>query len=83
MDSDPRESHDRSACDISPVWQDGPKRPIQRPPDPEEQEDDDRGKKKRHTLKNLLVSNEGGQVCFLSPTGAGKASDLSVAEMAG
>jgi hypothetical protein len=62
---------------------DGTERPIQRPKDPEEQQAYDRGKKKCHTLKNLLVIQETGDVCFLSPTWEGKASDKTMAELEG
>jgi hypothetical protein len=41
------------------------------------------GKKKGHTLKNLLMIDETCHICFLSPTCEGKASDKSVAELVG
>jgi hypothetical protein len=66
-----------------PFFHDGTERPIQRPKDPEEQQEYDRGKKKCHTLKNLLLINETCHVCFLSYTWEGKASDKSIAELAG
>jgi DDE superfamily endonuclease/Helix-turn-helix of DDE superfamily endonuclease len=50
--------------------------------DPEEQQEYDRGKKKCHTLKNLLVITETCHRCFLSHTSEGKASDKSLAELA-
>jgi len=78
-----RAAHDRSDCDIPPFWQDGTERPLQRPKDPEAQEEYDSGKKKRHTLKTLLVIHARCQMCCLSPTCAGNASDSSVAEGAG
>ena len=56
---------------------------IQRPQDPEEQEEYYSGKKKRHTLKNLLVIKETCHIAFLSYTYEGKASDKSLAELAG
>jgi hypothetical protein len=61
----------------------GPERPIQRPKDAEEQPEYYSGKKKGQTLKNLLVINETCHVCFLSYTCEGKASDKSLAELAG
>jgi len=78
-----REAQDSSDCAIPPCWHDGTERPIQRPKDPEEQEEYYSGKKKRHTLKNLLVINERCQIYFLSPTCEGKASDIGLAEAAG
>src|ERR671918_64957 len=62
---------------------DGTERPIQRPKDPEEQQEYYSGKKKCHTLKNLVVINETGRISFLSHTCEGKASDKSLAELAG
>jgi len=50
---------------------------------PQEQQEYDSGKKKGHTLKNLLVINEAGHICFLSYTCEGKASDKSIAELTG
>ena len=61
--------------------QDGTERPIQRPKDPEDQEEYYRGKKKCHTLKNLLVINETCDIFFLSNTCEGKASDKIIAEL--
>jgi hypothetical protein len=66
-----------------PFWHDGTERPIPRPQDPEEQQAYDRGKKTCHPLKTLLVSNETCPMCFLSHTCEGKASDKSLAELAG
>jgi hypothetical protein len=77
------EAQDRSDFDISPFWHDGTERPIQRPKDPEEQDEYYSGKKKRHTLKNLLVINERGHIAFLSHTYEGKASEKGIAELAG
>jgi len=62
---------------------DGTERPILRPKDPEEQEEYDRGQKTRHTLKNLLVLNASCHIAFLSHTYEGKASEKSMAELAG
>ena len=77
------EAQDRSDVEFSPFGHDGPECPFQRPQDPEEQEDYDSGKQKRHTRKNVLVINEGCQICCLSPTWEGKASASSGAEQAG
>jgi hypothetical protein len=66
-----------------PFWHDGTERPIHRPKDPEEQQEYYSGKKKCHTLKNLLVINETCHLGFLSHTCEGKASDKSLAEWAG
>jgi hypothetical protein len=41
---------------VPPVWHDGTERPIHRPRDAEEQQEYYSGRKKCHTLKNLLGS---------------------------
>jgi hypothetical protein len=74
---------DRSLCSFLPFFHDATERPIQRPKDPEEQQEYYSGKKKCHTLKNLVVINETCHICFLSHTCEGKASDKSMAELAG
>jgi hypothetical protein len=74
---------DRRRRSLRPFFHDGTERPIQRPKDPEEQPEGDSGQKKYHTRTNLLVINETGHVCFLSHTDEGKASDQSLAELAG
>jgi Helix-turn-helix of DDE superfamily endonuclease/DDE superfamily endonuclease len=66
-----------------PFFHDGTERPIHRPKDPEDQHEYDSGKKKCHTRKNLLVINETWHLGFWSHTCAGKASDKSMAELAG
>jgi hypothetical protein len=66
-----------------PCGHDGTERPIHRPTDPEDQQEYDSGTKKGHTRNNLLVIHETCHVCFLSHTYEGKASDKSLAELAG
>jgi hypothetical protein len=68
---------------IPPCWHDGTERPIHRPRDPEEQQEYYSGKKKCHTVKNLLVIDETCQICFLSATYEGKAHDKSLADLEG
>jgi hypothetical protein len=68
---------------IPPFWHDGTERPIHRPTDPEEQQEYYSGKKKCHTVKNLLVIDETCHICFLSDTYEGKAHDKSLADLAG
>src|SRR4029450_13696665 len=80
---DARDSPDSRFHSSPPFWHDGTERPIQRPTGPEEQQEYYSGNKKCHTLKNLLVINEMCHICFLSHTYEGKASDKSLAEMAG
>jgi hypothetical protein len=76
-------AQDSSDVDIFPVWHDGTEWPIQRPKDPEEPEAYYSGKKKRHTLKNLLVIQETCHIAFLSHTYEGNASEQGIAELAG
>jgi hypothetical protein len=68
---------------VHPFWHDGTERPIHRPKDPEEQQDHYSGKKKCHTVKNLLIIDETCHICFLSDTCEGKAHDKSLADLAG
>jgi DDE superfamily endonuclease len=79
----PGDHTDEGRRHAPPVWHDGTERPLHRPTDPEDQQAYDRGKKKSHTIKNLLVLNEACHVCFLRETYAGKAHDQSLADLAG
>src|SRR5882724_262692 len=74
---------DRSLCSFLPFFHDGTEGPIQRPKDPEEQQEYDSGKKKCHTLKNLLVINETCHICFLSATYKGRTHDKCIADLEG
>ena len=68
---------------VPPCGHDGTERPIPRPRAAEEQQEYDSGKKKGHTITNLLVIEETGQIYFLSATSEGKANDTSLAELEG
>jgi hypothetical protein len=68
---------------LPPLWHDGPERPIHRPRDGEEQQEYDSGKKKCHTINNLLIIDETCQICVLSATYEGKANDKRLAELEG
>ena len=60
---------------------DGTERPINRPKDSEKQKKYYSGKKKRHTVKNLLISDkETKRIYGLSPTHEGKRHDKSIAD---
>ena len=59
---------------------DGLERRIQRPQDSEEQILNYSGKKKTHTVKNLLLVDESLTVIFLSDTVAGKMHDKKLAD---
>ena len=82
----------RKAADISQVLRqcpglefiiDGTERPIQRPKNKKRQKNYYSGKKKRHTVKNvLLVDKRTKKIKGLSPTYEGKASDKRIADEA-
>lgn len=61
--------------DLKIILIDGTERPIRRPQDPERQKKYYSGKKKRHTLKNLLLATPSKQILWLSPTLEGKRHD--------
>ena len=54
---------------------DGTERPIQRPKNFKKQKDNYSGKKKAHTKKNLIISNEKNRVAYLGKTVNGKKHD--------
>lgn len=56
------------------LFLDGTDRPRRRPKDPQKQKEYYSGRKKRHTLKNLILSQE-RTVKFLSPTAPGRRTD--------
>lgn len=59
---------------------DGTERPIQRPGDPDEQTEYYSGKKKCHTIKNILLIDDQCIIHFLSATYAGKWHDKSLVD---
>jgi len=64
-------------------FHDGVERAIVRPRDPEDQQTYYSGKKKQHTIKNILVVDAASKVRFLSATGEGKKHDKKAADEAG
>jgi hypothetical protein len=66
-------------CPDHEVRLDGSERPIRRPKDPEKQRLCYSGRKKRHTVKNVLMTL-GRTVKFLSPTAPGRQHDKTLAE---
>jgi hypothetical protein len=58
---------------------DGTDRPIRRPKNPKKQRDHYSGRKKRHTVKNLVLTSQRA-VEYLSPTTPGSQSDKRLAE---
>lgn len=61
---------------------DGTERPISRPKDKDDQTTYYSGKKKRHTIKNIVVSTPDGRIIFLSFTCEGKKHDKKAADEA-
>jgi len=61
-------------------WHDGTERPINRPKDNEEQKKFYSGKKKAHTIKNLLLTDIFCRIILLSTTYSGKTSEKKIAD---
>ena len=59
---------------------DGTEREIPRPTNAEKQKENYSGKKKKHTIKNAIVSTMLGMILFVSPTYAGKVHDKRMAD---
>jgi len=57
---------------------DGTERPVQRPKDQKKQKQNYSGKKKAHTKKNLVISDEKNKIQYLGPTREGKAHDYGM-----
>jgi hypothetical protein len=65
-----------AACPGREFLIDGTERPIRRPKDSQRRRDDSSGQKKRHTQKNLVITDKAsGQVLGLGPTHAGSRHD--------
>lgn len=60
------------------VFIDGTERPIQRPKDKKEQKDNYSGKKKRHTVKNIVIADKNKRIGFLGKTTGGKEHDFAI-----
>ena len=60
------------------VFVDGTERPVQRPKNHKEQTDKYSGKKKRHTIKNIIITNKKKRILFLSKTEGGRQHDFTM-----
>jgi hypothetical protein len=60
------------------VFIDGTERPTQRPKDKDKQKETYSGKKKRHTRKNLVITEKNKRIGFLSKTVSGKTHDFTM-----
>jgi hypothetical protein len=72
-----------SACPELVFLIDGTERPINRPKDGDRQKRYYSGKKKRHTVKNNVVTDRRGKVLYLSGTYEGKKHDKKIADEEG
>jgi hypothetical protein len=70
-----------AACPGLEFLIDGTERPIRRPQDPQRRRDDYSGKKKRHTKKNIVITDKTtGKVLGLGQTCAGSQHDKACAD---
>ena len=60
------------------VFIDGTERPIQRPKDSKQQKDKYSGKKKQHTVKNIIITDKNKRIGFLSKTESGRRHDFDI-----
>jgi hypothetical protein len=73
-----REEFFQAFPEAKEIFIDGTERPIQRPKNKEKQKDNYSGKKKRHTKKNLVITEKSKKVGFLSKTVSGKTNDFTM-----
>src|SRR5579872_3749389 len=71
---------DRKQRESSPFCHDGTERRIQRPKDPDQQKSHYSGKKKCHTVKNVVLVDKQLTIQFLSPTHPGTVHDKRIAD---
>ncbi|MEM9009468.1 MAG: transposase family protein, partial [Cyanobacteria bacterium P01_F01_bin.86] len=69
-----------SNCPSLEFMIDGTERPINRPKDKDKQKDYYSGKKKTHSVKNIIINERGGKVVYLSDTHPGKKHDKKIAD---
>ena len=70
----------RDAGDTPVLLHDGTEREVPRPVDPEDQKDKYSGKKKRHTVKNAVVTAITGCILFVGATVPGHTHDKRIAD---
>lgn len=69
--------------ELAIYFHDGTERPIPRPKDKGRQKEYYSGKKKQHTVKNIVIINTQGAIRFLTTTCEGKKHDKKAADEAG
>jgi len=70
-----------SACPSLEFIIDGTKRRINRPNDKADRKTYYRGKRKAHTVKNLVIHDRGGKVRYVSDTYEGKKHDKAITRL--
>lgn len=66
--------------EVKDVFLDGTERPIQRPKDSKKNKKYYSGKKKCHTRKNIIVSDEDNRILLVTPTKSGRRHDKRLAD---
>lgn len=69
-----------STCPSLEFMIDGTERPINRPKDKDKQKNYYSGKKKTHSVKNVIINERKGKVVYLSGTHEGKKHDKKIAD---
>jgi len=77
------EEFQRKFPDLKDIFIDGTERPTQRPKNKKQQKKSYSGKKKRHTRKNIVASNEDREILYLTPTKSGKLHDKRALDKSG
>ena len=75
--SDPKEFL-RLFPEVQATFVDGTERPIQRPKDGKRQRENYSGKKKRHTIKNIVVNDGKKRILIVTKTAEGKKHDFKI-----
>jgi hypothetical protein len=63
--------------EVLEIYIDGTERPIRRPKNSEKQKNNYSGKKKRHTIKNIIISDKNKKILLITKTTEGKNHDFN------
>jgi len=77
------EEFEKKFPEIKDIFIDGTERPIQRPKNGKQQRKNYSGKKKRHTRKNIIVSDKDRRILILTSTKNGKVHDKKMLDKSG
>lgn len=77
------EEFEKEFPEIKDLFIDGTERPIQRPKKSKKQVKHYSGKKKRHSRKNIIASDDKRKILILTPTKYGKAHDKKLLDKSG